>query len=383
METEAVTLLLIGNQCLIKLGARFDYRTGSLALPSTVINFLRAANDLFFLPLEIDGTSPPESPPALNSPSVSPAAIAVDPASPVSPPLSPSPVVLANGHLPARLKAAKQKKQHRGNRTQSRIVKTHSGESAVSPPVSLSCDSSPASDQPPSQQPKSSFLQDPPPISIKATVDELIRAHHEWLGHAGIEATWRSLRASLSDLLPGRSSISRRAVQRALLPCIRGGTCAHVKPRHGGDGTRGSLTVDHPGQRVCCDLVIGLKGGYSLHIQDQHNDWLAQEVVETKDSATIRAAYDCWSRSLEGDLTPEVMTDHGTEFQGDWCEWLAEREATNPLTPVGSHHSLGKTERSHREWLTILRGILRDRGLDDLHWKEFASLATAKYNRQP
>uniref|UniRef100_A0A0G4HC99 Integrase catalytic domain-containing protein n=1 Tax=Chromera velia CCMP2878 TaxID=1169474 RepID=A0A0G4HC99_9ALVE len=128
---------------------------------------------------------------------------------------------------------------------------------------------------------------------------------------------------------------------------------------------------------------MGLKGGYSLHIQDQHDDWLAQEVVETKDSATIRAAYDCWSRSLEGDLTPEVMTDHGPEFQGDWCEWLAEREATNPLTPVGSHHSLGKTERSHREWLTILRGILRDRGLDDSHWKEFASLATAKYNRQP
>eukprot|EP00820_Chromera_velia_P030143 Cvel_12896.t1-p1 / transcript=Cvel_12896.t1 / gene=Cvel_12896 / organism=Chromera_velia_CCMP2878 / gene_product=hypothetical protein / transcript_product=hypothetical protein / location=Cvel_scaffold861:63561-64347(+) / protein_length=262 / sequence_SO=supercontig / SO=protein_coding / is_pseudo=false len=77
------------------------------------------------------------------------------------------------------------------------------------------------------------------------------------------------------------------------------------------------------------------------------------------------------------------MTDHGTEFQGDWCEWLAEREATNPLTPVGSHHSLGKTERSHREWLTILWGILRDRGLNDSHWKEFASLATAKYNRQP
>uniref|UniRef100_A0A0G4GR20 Reverse transcriptase Ty1/copia-type domain-containing protein n=1 Tax=Chromera velia CCMP2878 TaxID=1169474 RepID=A0A0G4GR20_9ALVE len=77
------------------------------------------------------------------------------------------------------------------------------------------------------------------------------------------------------------------------------------------------------------------------------------------------------------------MTDHGPEFQGDWYEWLAEREATNPLTPVGSHHSLDKTECSHREWLTILRGILRDRGLDDSHWKEFASLAIAKYNRQP
>uniref|UniRef100_A0A0K6S610 Reverse transcriptase Ty1/copia-type domain-containing protein n=1 Tax=Chromera velia CCMP2878 TaxID=1169474 RepID=A0A0K6S610_9ALVE len=77
------------------------------------------------------------------------------------------------------------------------------------------------------------------------------------------------------------------------------------------------------------------------------------------------------------------MTDHGPEFQGDWCEWLAEREAINPLTPVSSHHSLGKTERSHCEWLTILRGILRDRGLDDSYWKKFASLCTAKYNRQP
>uniref|UniRef100_A0A0G4I8P2 Uncharacterized protein n=1 Tax=Chromera velia CCMP2878 TaxID=1169474 RepID=A0A0G4I8P2_9ALVE len=179
METEAVTLPLIGNQRLIKLGVRFDYRTRSLELPSTVINFLRTANDLFFLPLEIDETSPPESPPALNSPSVSPAAVAVDPASPVSPPLSPSLVVLTNGHLSARLKAAKQKKQHRGNRTQSHVVKTHLGESAVSPPVSSSCDSSSASDQPLSQQPKSFFSQDPPPISIKATVDELIRTHHE------------------------------------------------------------------------------------------------------------------------------------------------------------------------------------------------------------
>uniref|UniRef100_A0A0G4H940 Uncharacterized protein n=1 Tax=Chromera velia CCMP2878 TaxID=1169474 RepID=A0A0G4H940_9ALVE len=83
--------------------------------------------------------------------------LTVDPASPVSPPLSLSLVVLTNGHLPACLKAAKQKKQHRGNRTQSHVVKTYSGESAVSPPVSSSCDSSPASNQPPSQQPKSSF----------------------------------------------------------------------------------------------------------------------------------------------------------------------------------------------------------------------------------
>eukprot|EP00820_Chromera_velia_P025005 Cvel_33647.t1-p1 / transcript=Cvel_33647.t1 / gene=Cvel_33647 / organism=Chromera_velia_CCMP2878 / gene_product=hypothetical protein / transcript_product=hypothetical protein / location=Cvel_scaffold5521:1-638(-) / protein_length=212 / sequence_SO=supercontig / SO=protein_coding / is_pseudo=false len=147
METEAVTLPLIGNQRLIKLDARFDYQTGSLELPSTVINFLRAENDLFFLPLEIDRTSPPESPPVSNSHSVSPEAVAVGPALPVSPPLSPSPVVLANGHLPARLKAAKQRKHQRGNRTQSHVVKAHSGESAVSPPVSSSCDSSPASAQ--------------------------------------------------------------------------------------------------------------------------------------------------------------------------------------------------------------------------------------------
>uniref|UniRef100_A0A0K6S5W6 Uncharacterized protein n=1 Tax=Chromera velia CCMP2878 TaxID=1169474 RepID=A0A0K6S5W6_9ALVE len=135
----------------------WGHKTGDYDLACDHFALLRAygysgggANDLFFLPLEIDGTSPPEFLPALNSPSVSPAAVAVDAASPVSPPLSLSPVVLANGHLPARLKAAKQKKQHRGNRTQSHVVKTYSGESAVSPPVSSSCDSSPASDQPPS-----------------------------------------------------------------------------------------------------------------------------------------------------------------------------------------------------------------------------------------
>uniref|UniRef100_A0A0G4HB18 Uncharacterized protein n=1 Tax=Chromera velia CCMP2878 TaxID=1169474 RepID=A0A0G4HB18_9ALVE len=116
METEAVTLLLIGNQRLIKLDARFDNQTGSLELLSTVINFLHAENDLFFLPLEIDRTSPPESLPVSNSHSVSLEAVAVGPALPVSPPLSPSPVVLANGHLPTRLKAAKQRKHQRGNR---------------------------------------------------------------------------------------------------------------------------------------------------------------------------------------------------------------------------------------------------------------------------
>uniref|UniRef100_A0A0G4GNE4 Uncharacterized protein n=1 Tax=Chromera velia CCMP2878 TaxID=1169474 RepID=A0A0G4GNE4_9ALVE len=183
MEIEAVTLPLIGNQCLIKLGTRFDYQTGSVNLPSTVINFLCTKNDLFFLLLKIDGTSLPESLPLLNSPSMSPEAVAMDPASPVSPPLPPSLVVLANGHLPARLKAVKRKKQHRGNRTTSYVVRTHSGESAVSPPVSSSCDSSAASNQPPSQQPESSFSQDPPPISTKATIDELIRAHHEWCIH--------------------------------------------------------------------------------------------------------------------------------------------------------------------------------------------------------
>eukprot|EP00820_Chromera_velia_P018416 Cvel_27478.t1-p1 / transcript=Cvel_27478.t1 / gene=Cvel_27478 / organism=Chromera_velia_CCMP2878 / gene_product=hypothetical protein / transcript_product=hypothetical protein / location=Cvel_scaffold3434:1-1427(-) / protein_length=475 / sequence_SO=supercontig / SO=protein_coding / is_pseudo=false len=128
---------------------------------------------------------------------------------------------------------------------------------------------------------------------------------------------------------------------------------------------------------------MGLSGGYSLHIQDQENDYLGVVVVEEKSSDAIDAAYERWTNSLEGDLTPQVMTDHGTEFQGKFGACLAEREAYNPLTPVGSHHSLGKNERSHREWLTILRGILYDRGLDDSHWRDFASLAATKYNRQP
>uniref|UniRef100_A0A0G4GUL6 Reverse transcriptase Ty1/copia-type domain-containing protein n=1 Tax=Chromera velia CCMP2878 TaxID=1169474 RepID=A0A0G4GUL6_9ALVE len=128
---------------------------------------------------------------------------------------------------------------------------------------------------------------------------------------------------------------------------------------------------------------MGLSGGYSLHIQDQENDYLGVVVVEEKSSDAIDAVYERWTNSLEGDLTPQVMTDHGTEFQGKFGARLTEREAYNPLTPVGSHHSLGKNECSHREWLTILRGILHDRGLDNSHWRDFASLAATKYNRQP
>uniref|UniRef100_A0A0G4FN23 Integrase catalytic domain-containing protein n=1 Tax=Chromera velia CCMP2878 TaxID=1169474 RepID=A0A0G4FN23_9ALVE len=203
------------------------------------------------------------------------------------------------------------------------------------------------------------------------------------VGASGIETTWRSLRAGLQDLPALKAGISRRAVQRALLPCIRGGTCERVKPRHAGDGSRGSLEVTQPGLRVTCDLVMGLSGGYSLYIQDQHTGYLGVMVVEEKSSDAINAAYEMWTNSLEGDLTPQVMTDHGTEFQGKFGARLAEREAYNPFTPVGSHQSLGKNERSHREWLTILRGILHDRGLDKSHWRDFASLAATKYNRQP
>jgi len=278
--------------------------------------------------------------------------------------------VLANGRLPLCLKKARRNRRQPKPREASPSCQ-HSEQAE-----------SPTSSSAPTPRPLPP-ASDPGRLSVKATVDELIRSHHEWLGHPGIETTWRSLRAGLRDIPSLKGGISRNAVRRALLPCIRGGTCGRVKPRHAGDGSRGSLEVTQPGLRVTCDLVMGLSGGYSLHIQDQENDYLGVVVVEEKSSDAIDAAYERWTNSLEGDLTPQVMTDHGTEFQGKFGARLAEREAYNPLTPVGSHHSLGKNERSHREWLTILRGILHDRGLDDSHWRDFASLAATKYNRQP
>uniref|UniRef100_A0A0G4HVB3 Integrase catalytic domain-containing protein n=1 Tax=Chromera velia CCMP2878 TaxID=1169474 RepID=A0A0G4HVB3_9ALVE len=400
METTDRTLPLIGNEKLIQLGAKFDYSTGFLTLPSTSLRFLRAANDLFFLPLEGGSALPPTEQPS------APADDNHNPGPPEQKSNSSLPcdscpsLVLANGGV-TRVKAARRRKRRlRRNRTRDRArsrqhVSENSdreGEGEGHVPSSLSSEGSRSSSSPPSPPPVSQAEEkdnsSPSSGSVSnSAVYDLIRAHHEWLGHPGILATWRSLQQGLSDLLPS-GKVSRRAVRRALLPCLRGGTCSQVKCRHAGDGKLGSLEVKKAGEKVCCDLILGLEGGYSLQMQDQYDEWLGTAVVEEKSSKAIWDAFHAWSGTVDGDMYPYVQTDHGPEFEGDFAEELAKRKAKNPHTPVASHHSLGKTERSHREWLAILRGILHrgilhDRGEPPSAWKQYAHLATAKYNRIP
>uniref|UniRef100_A0A0G4HGY1 FHA domain-containing protein n=1 Tax=Chromera velia CCMP2878 TaxID=1169474 RepID=A0A0G4HGY1_9ALVE len=244
METEAVTLPLVGNERLIEMGATFDYQTGHLHLPSTVLKFLCADNDLFLLPLEIDRTGPPQSECAPSSQPVSSEAAQVEPASSVfcsdsvsasfssssRLPTEPRLDVLANGRLPLRLKKARRNRRQPKPREASPSCQ-HSEQAE-----------SPTSSSAPTPRPLPP-ASDPGRLSVKATVDELIRSHHEWLGHPGIETTWRSLRVGLRDIPSLKGGISRNAVRRALLLCIQGGTCGRVKPRHAGDGSRGSLEV--------------------------------------------------------------------------------------------------------------------------------------------
>ena len=190
----------------------------------------------------------------------------------------------------------------------------------------------------------------------------------------------------MGDLLP--KSVSRRKVASALKTCRESGTCAYVKPPHAGDRrVFSSLEATGPCEVVAVDLVHALSADspfrYILTIQDQYNRWLSAVPLLSKEAATIRDAYKAWCQSMEGDLAPTVRSDHGTEFAGDFADWLSQQEVSHELTAVGSHESNGMLERAHRELLVILRACLRDANLPDSSWADFLSLAVRKYNRRP
>ncbi len=141
METEEVTLPLIGNARLRDLHASFDYATGRLHFPSSslpslpsYLPFIRAENDLYWIPLR-----PRSEPPARE----------VGLSLPFSFSTSQPLCMTAAAAMPAAVDASP---------------------SAPSP-----VDASPSAE-----------MGD---CEMRESVHQLIRDHHDWLGHAGIHAT--------------------------------------------------------------------------------------------------------------------------------------------------------------------------------------------------
>uniref|UniRef100_A0A0G4IDQ1 Integrase catalytic domain-containing protein n=1 Tax=Chromera velia CCMP2878 TaxID=1169474 RepID=A0A0G4IDQ1_9ALVE len=103
----------------------------------------------------------------------------------------------------------------------------------------------------------------------------------------------------------------------------------------------------------------------------------------TKKASTIRSVFQRWVESSPGFLPTEIPTDLGTEFQGDWADFLEQQDVGHANAPVGWHRSLGALEHSHREVDVILHAIVHDKGLPSERWPDFVQLAVERYNRRP
>uniref|UniRef100_A0A0G4H5K1 Uncharacterized protein n=1 Tax=Chromera velia CCMP2878 TaxID=1169474 RepID=A0A0G4H5K1_9ALVE len=259
LETNAITPVLIGNAALIPLKASFEYATGILSFPHRLsLHFQRSPNDLFFLALS--------QPPELRTNDTVSASEPIEPrtltlASSHSAPTSSSVVPSEdNGHytpLPCPSDSSHAKPNVDPSQPQT-AGPSPTAQSVVSsqPPLTMvvsprlltgpgqpcsCCHTAPTTEaaacpalhikgmtaeqkkrkrRPRKRRPRKGS-RSPPASELEAInfemVDELIRASHVEIGHAGVMKTWISLRWALKGHPKAPSyGISRQAVQRAL-----------------------------------------------------------------------------------------------------------------------------------------------------------------------
>uniref|UniRef100_A0A0G4HSZ8 Integrase catalytic domain-containing protein n=1 Tax=Chromera velia CCMP2878 TaxID=1169474 RepID=A0A0G4HSZ8_9ALVE len=431
LETNAITPVLIGNAALIPLKVSFEYATGILSFPyRPSLYFQRSPNDLFFLALSqppelrtndtVSASEPtePRTPTLVSSHSAptsssvvrsednghytplpcpsdsSHAEPNVDPPQPQTAGPSPTAQSVVSSQPPLTMVVSPRLLTGPGQPC-SCCHTASTTEAAACPALHIkgvTAEKKKRKRRPRTKRRPRKGSRSPPASELEAIsfemVDELIRAHHVEIGHAGVTKTWISLHRALKGHSKAPSyGISRRAVQRALQPCIKGGTCAHVKLRNVSDGCTSPLKVRGPRQRLQADLVYGRadrpNARYYLTLKDEWEDDLHYIAVPDRCAATLREAYKGWAATSAGYYPNEVITDLGKEFQGDWADFLSQIEVGHTLAPVGWHRTLERLERAHREVDIILRAIVHDNGLPVELWPDVVQLAVERYNRRP
>uniref|UniRef100_A0A0G4HMV0 Integrase catalytic domain-containing protein n=1 Tax=Chromera velia CCMP2878 TaxID=1169474 RepID=A0A0G4HMV0_9ALVE len=354
LETNAITPVLIRNAVLIPLKALFEYATGILSFPHRPsLHFQRSPNNLFFLAL----SQPPE---LRTNDTVS-----------ASEPTEPRTLTMASSHSAPTLSSVVLSEDN-GRYTPLPCPSNSShAEPNVDPPQPQTAGPSPTAQSVVSSQPPLTMVVSP-----------------RLLTGPGITKTWISLRRALKGHPKAPPyGISRRAVQRALQPCIKGGTCAHVKPCNVSDGCTSPLKVTSPRQRLQADLVYGKanrpNARYYLTLKDEWEDNLHYIAVPDRCAATLHEAYKGWAATSAGYYPNEVITDLGKEFQGDWADFLSQIEVGHTLAPISWYRTLGCLERAHIEVDVIRRAIVHDNGLPVESWPDVVQLAVERYNRRP
>jgi len=74
---------------------------------------------------------------------------------------------------------------------------------------------------------------------------------------------------------------------------------------------------------------------YYLTLKDMWEDDLHYIPLGDKKASTIRSAFQRWVESSPGFLPTEILTDLGTEFQGDWAAFLEQQDVGHAYAPVG------------------------------------------------
>lgn len=110
------------------------------------------------------------------------------------------------------------------------------------------------------------------------------------------------------------------------------------------------LIITEPGQGVQLDVKYVYEGGkrrYQFSVFDPYTELYHFTIFETKHSANAIAAM-LNAQAYFGFKVLSVQTDNGSEFRGDFHDWLADKNLLHYFIPKRSPWWNGKVERVHK-----------------------------------
>lgn len=110
------------------------------------------------------------------------------------------------------------------------------------------------------------------------------------------------------------------------------------------------LTITGPGQGVQIDIKYVYEGGrrrYQFSVFDPFTELYHFTILETKHSINAVTAF-LHAESYFGFNILSVQTDNGSEFRGDFHNWLTDKNLTHYFIPKKSPWWNGKVERVHK-----------------------------------
>lgn len=110
------------------------------------------------------------------------------------------------------------------------------------------------------------------------------------------------------------------------------------------------LIITRPGQGVQLDIKYVYEGGkrrYQFSVFDPYTELYHFTILETKHSANAVIAFQN-AEQYFGFKIISVQTDNGSEFRGDFHDWLTDHNLPHYFIPKKSPWWNGKVERVHK-----------------------------------